>query len=99
MGGSVHFSSGDGEWVYYYPIQSTGYFRKVRTSYNNFVTNDTEVLHSVNLDELNTIATMDLFLNPDEKYLQDVRHFGSVPLYNNGGNGITWIKEKIGYMP
>ena len=78
---------------------ATGYFRKVRTSYNNFVTNDTEVLHSVNLDELNTIATMDLFLNPDEKYLQDVRHFGSVPLYNNGGNGITWIKEKIGYMP
>ena len=78
---------------------ATGYFRKVRTSYNNFVTNDTEVLHSVNLDELNTIATMDLFLNPDEKYLQDVRHYGSVPLYNNGGNGITWIKEKIGYMP
>ena len=78
---------------------ATGYFRKVRTSYNNFVTNDTEVLHSVNLDELNTIATMDLFLNPDEKYLQDVRHFGSVPLYNNGGNGMTWIKEKIGYMP
>ena len=78
---------------------ATGYFRKVRTSYNNFVTNDTEVLHSVNLDELNTIATMDLFLNPDEKYLQDVRHFGSVPLYNNDGNGMTWIKEKIGYMP
>ena len=78
---------------------ATGYFRKVRTSYNNFVTNDTEVLHSVNLDELNTIATMDLFLNPDEKYLQDVRHYGSVPLYNNGGNGMTWIKEKIGYMP
>ena len=78
---------------------ATGYFRKVRTSYNNFVTNDTEVLHSVNLDELNTIGTMDLFLNPDEKYLQDVRHFGSVPLYNNGGNGMTWIKEKIGYMP
>ena len=78
---------------------ATGYFRKVRTSYNNFVTNDTEVLHSVNLDELNTIAAMDLFLNPDEKYLQDVRHFGSVPLYNNGGNGMTWIKEKIGYMP
>ena len=78
---------------------ATGYFRKVRTSYNNFVTNDTEVLHSVNLDELNTIATMDLFLNPDEKYLQDVRHFGSVPLYNNGGNGLTWIKEKLGYMP
>ena len=78
---------------------ATGYFRKVRTSYNNFVTNDTEVLHSVNLDELNTIATMDLFLNPDEKYLQDVRHFGSVPLYNNGGNGLTWLKEKIGYMP
>ena len=78
---------------------ATGYFRKVRTSYNNFVTNDTEVLHSVNLDELNTIATMDLFLNPDEKYLQDARHFGSVPLYNNGGNGMTWIKEKIGYMP
>ena len=78
---------------------ATGYFQKVRTSYNNFVTNDTEVLHSVNLDELNTIATMDLFLNPDEKYLQDARHFGSVPLYNNGGNGMTWIKEKIGYMP
>ena len=78
---------------------ATGYFRKVRTSYNNFVTNDTEVLHSVNLDELNTIGTMDLFLNPDEQYLQDVRHFGSVPLYNNGGNGMTWIKEKIGYMP
>ena len=78
---------------------ATGYFRKVRTSYNNFVTNDTEVLHSVNLDELNTIATMDLFLNPNEKYLQDVRHFGSVPLYNNGGNGLTWLKEKIGYMP
>ena len=78
---------------------ATGYFRKVRTSYNNFVTNDTEVLHSVNLDELNTIGTMDLFLNPDEQYLQDVRHFGSIPLYNNGGNGMTWIKEKIGYMP
>ena len=78
---------------------ATGYFRKVRTSYNNFVTNDTEVLHSVNLDELNTIATMDLFLNPDEKYLQDVRHFGCVPLHNNGGNGMTWLKEKIGYMP
>ena len=78
---------------------ATGYFRKVRTSYNGSVTNDTEVLHSVNLDELNTIASMDLFLNPDEKYLQDVRHFGSVPLYNNGGNGMAWLTEKIGYVP
>ena len=78
---------------------ATGYFRKVRTSYNNFVTNDTEVLHSVNLDELNTIASMDLFLNPDEKHLEDVRQYGMTPLYNNGGNGMYWIKEKLGYTP
>ena len=79
---------------------ATGYFRKVRTSYNGSVTNDTEVLHSVKLDELNTIGSMDLFLNPDKEYLENVRCYGSIPLYNNaGGSGLTRIKEQLGNEP
>ena len=78
---------------------ATGYFSKVRTSYNGYVTNDTEVLHSINLDELNTMASMDMFLNPDETDLDQSKSFGMTPLYNNFGKTISHLKTQLDYPP
>ena len=78
---------------------ATGYFSKVRTSYNGFVTNDTEVLHCINLDELNTMASMDMFLNPDEADLDLSKSFGNTPLYNNYGKTMEHLKNQLGYPP
>jgi hypothetical protein len=78
---------------------ATGYFSKVRTSYNGFVTNDTEVLHCINLDELNTMASMDMFLNPDEADLDLSKSFGNTPLYNNYGKTREHLKNQLGYPP
>ena len=78
---------------------ATGYFSKVRTSYNGFVTNDTEVLHSLNLDELNTTASMDMFLNPNEDDLKQSKAFGNIPLYNNFGKSAAYIRSQLEETP
>ena len=78
---------------------ATGYFNKVRTSYNGFVTNDTEVLHSINLDELNTMGSMDMFLNPNENDLEQAHNLGNIPMYNNNGKTIAHLKQKLCYTP
>ena len=55
------------------PLTSTGaigHFSYVRISYNGFVTNDTEVLHCINLDELITMASKNIFLNPNKNSLE-----------------------------
>ena len=42
---------------------------------------------------------MDLFLNPDEKYLQTLNNFGRTYFRNNSANGSTFLKEKLGTTP
>ena len=78
---------------------ATGYFSKVRTSYNGFVTNDTEVLHSISLDELNTMGSMDMFLNPNENDLDQLQNLGNIPMNNNFGKTETYLKQKLGSIP
>ena len=86
--------------VWAWPTTSaTGYFKSIRTAYNSQHTNDTEILQVANLDELNTMQTMDLCINPNEEYLSNSKDFGRVPLYHSGGNGGTYLKENLGTTP
>ena len=86
--------------VWPWPTTSaTGYFKSLRTAYNSQFTNDTEILQVANLDELNTIQTLDLCINPDEEYLKNSKDFGRVPLFHCGGNGGTYLKEALGSIP
>ena len=82
-----------------WPPPATGalaYFTKLRTSYNGNFTNDTEVLHCANLDELNTMASMDLFFTADEKTLSTFQSYGLAPLRNNDGKTISYLKKSLG---
>ena len=85
-----------------WPPPSTGalgYFTKLRTSYNGNFTNDTEVLHSANLDELNTMASMDLFFTSDEDLLSTFQSYGLVPIRNNEGKTVSYLKKALGSVP
>ena len=78
---------------------ATGYFKSLRTAYNSQHSNDTEILQVANLDELNTIQTMDLFINPNEEYLTNSKDFGRAPLLHCGLNGSTYLKDTLGSTP
>ena len=78
---------------------ATGYFKSLRTAYNSQFSNDTEILQVANLDELNTMQTLDLFVNPNEEYLKNSKDFGRVPLLHCYGNGGTYLKEALGTTP
>ena len=73
---------------------ATGYFKAVRTAYNSQFSNDTEILQVANLDELNTMQTLDLVVNPNEDYLQASRDFGRTPLLHCGKNGAPHSFQK-----
>ena len=78
---------------------SLSYFSKFRASYNGSVTNDTEVLHAANLDELNTIASMDVNLCSDEALLESLENVGLIPLKNNYGKTVTNLINRLGKIP
>ena len=83
-----------------WPVTSAlGYFTRVRTSYNNVFTNDLELLHAARLDELNTVGSMDAFLNPDEENIAQQQNYGMCPLFSNEGKTANSLKKNLGKIP